>query len=120
LAYLGRGDFEIPEMQQFFNFPVYIAKTHCKDWMTVKEFLEMVFVKGLQLNKKYKEYLEQPYHSDNLIWAGVSRIVRPLIDFGLLGIQESTEKDKSSFNDKIRRTPLLEKFINFDFTKGTN
>ncbi|MFA5859497.1 MAG: hypothetical protein WC955_10605 [Elusimicrobiota bacterium] len=118
LAYLTRFAEQFPEIQHFICFPIYIAHTQCKDWMNAEEFVNTVLVKGLRLNIKHKDFLAKPYMSDKLVWVGMSRIVNPLYHFGLLEKQSKADNYYVSDKDYIRRTPLLEKFINFSFAKG--
>lgn len=105
------------EIQVLINFPLYMVRTQCEEWIDKKEFLDKALVKGMRYDKKYKNDIEK-YGIDRLMWAGESRIVEPLIEFGLLESRKTGKKDKYEEKRDIRITQLFKKYINFNFKKG--
>lgn len=110
---------EWPEIQDTINFSLFMAREHCNDWMSPEELTEITLVRGLRLDRKYSEYLSKPYNDDDLVWAYRGRFIETMINFGLFETQEE-RKTRFLGKSKIRRTPLLEKFINFHFENISN
>lgn len=118
LSYLDRLP-EFPEIQQLINFTFYMGRTNCNKWTSTEDFYNKVIIRGLMLDKKYEEILKEGYRKDLMFWAFEHRIIEPMINFGLFEKRETTDEKKKKFNKRysIRKSPLFEKFMNFDFDK---
>ena len=107
LAYLDRFD-DFPEVQNTVNFSIYMARERCSEFVDALLFSRMVLYDGLGLNIKYKDYLSRPYMKDRLELVHGARFINPMLHFGLF-----EKNNKKQY--KIRKSRLLDRFIDFRF-----
>lgn len=89
LAYLDRRFPEYKEIQDTINFSIFIASTHCYDWIKASDFTKKVLYDGMRLDQKYHEELSKPYWGDHLLYAHYHRFIYPMVEFGLFQEEET-------------------------------
>lgn len=104
LAYLDRMP-EIPLLDETVAFSLCIASMLLLDWREVEEVSTQLLVL-----EAWREIPHSPY-SDNTAYVVYSRILEPLIGFGLL---EERRKGDSFRDAEVRKTDLFDRVLKFD------
>jgi hypothetical protein len=107
LAYLDR----LPEMdgiQNTIEFSLYRLSVICNDYQSVDDLYYEVFLPAIihEIEEGLTEYIRKE-------WVVTSRIISPLIEFGIL---ECKYKQEKHFNriDQARKTSLFDRFISLN------
>ncbi|KPJ95862.1 MAG: hypothetical protein AMS18_02140 [Gemmatimonas sp. SG8_17] len=110
LAYLD-GSHENPGLQHTIAYSCYRLSTVAADWCDPAALTDRVLLDPV------RELPEHPYLQNEATWQLRSRIVRPLIWFGLLERRDlpATEPWREEF--EIRKSPLFDRLLRFQFNE---
>jgi hypothetical protein len=108
LAYLD-GAPENPALQETLAFSFYRLSTLAADWRQPETLVDEILIEGARQRPSELHWLDAPE------WQVRARIVRPLISFGLLERRDLPGDDAWSRPFEVRKSPLFDRFITFDF-----
>jgi hypothetical protein len=101
-----------PVLQGTFPYTLYMMSRDAGDWLTPEQFREAVLMEDARDREAEMQYMDESF------WRFESRIVRPLIAFGLLEQRPDPNPpaDGSIFQRhyQVRRSPLFDRFLGFD------
>lgn len=108
LAYLDRCS-EDPELQHTIAYSFYRLSKLTVDWCNADALTDRVLLETVRVPPV------NPYLQDEPTWQFVSRIVHPLISFGLFERRDlpGTKTWREEF--EIRKSPLFDRFLRFEF-----
>jgi hypothetical protein len=107
LGYLDRFP-EFDSLQGTINYTLYQLSVICNDFVPVKNMFEKIVLPAVQ-----EEIRQEPVITREIGWLLQSRILEPLINFGLI---EGKIKKSKHVEDivKVRKSPLYDKFMSFE------
>ena len=107
LAYLDRMA-ENPGMQHTIAYSLYRLGLLATDWCSADALTDRIL---LDTVREPSSYL---YREDEIQWQTRSRIVRPLLWFGLIESRDLARTDSWLDDIEIRKSPLYDRFLKFD------
>jgi hypothetical protein len=111
LSFLDRMD-EDPVLQTTLPYTLYMISRGAGEWLTPEQFREAVLMEEARDWEAEMEYMDESF------WRFETRVVRPLIAFGLLEQRPDLNPpgDGSIFHQyyQVRRALLFDRFLAFD------
>jgi hypothetical protein len=111
ISYLSNDINDFPNVQENVPFALYRLQKLTGDWVSISELIDKIFIP--------LAYDDIDIRSDFYIkpeWYVYSLMLEPLELFGLIETRKSANKPEwSYYPDQIRKTPLFDKFISFEF-----
>jgi len=109
LAYLDR----LPEclgVQQTIAYSLFMVSRHATNWISPQQLARKLFLPAVSA-----EILPSPYGTDDEALISETRVLRPLVRFGLIECQHSEERALFRLPlGRFRKTVLFDAFLTFD------
>ena len=126
LAYLDNME-DDPLLQATFPHSLWMIGRLADGWMDIRRLREMILMEAAPEQLAHERDLERagvpPHLADEPLWRFETRIIWPLIDFGLLEgrVNPEVADDKArrrTESQQVRKTPLFDRFVGSELAEG--